>query len=186
MIKKLLSLFIVFFLLGCSASNEVYWCGDHPCINMKEKEAYFKETMIIEVKRLNEKEKKEFSEIEKVFEQAYKKKEEKRVRDEKSLSKEVKFEERKKKEKQKKLSKEMRLKEKQKLKLEKKQAKLDAIQKKKNLAKEKKSFKKSKDKSKINSQNLIIDNNSDFSQIVEKITERNKSKPYPNLNVVND
>ena len=30
----------------------VYWCGDHPCINKKEKEAYFKKNMIVEKRNL--------------------------------------------------------------------------------------------------------------------------------------
>ena len=29
-------------IISCSANKGVYWCGDHSCINKKEKEAYFK------------------------------------------------------------------------------------------------------------------------------------------------
>ena len=39
-------------VLNCSNNKTIYWCGDHPCINKKEKEAYFKETMIVEVRDL--------------------------------------------------------------------------------------------------------------------------------------
>ena len=35
---------------SCAPNKKVYWCGDHPCINKKEKEAYFKKTMIVEAK----------------------------------------------------------------------------------------------------------------------------------------
>ena len=42
-----------FLLLGCSNKEGVYWCGDHACINKKEKKAYFKKTMIVEVRKLS-------------------------------------------------------------------------------------------------------------------------------------
>ena len=40
-------------LFSCTSGKTVYWCGDHPCINNKEKEAYFKKTMIVEVKEID-------------------------------------------------------------------------------------------------------------------------------------
>ena len=44
---KNFSLVIIFaIIVGCSSSKGVYWCGDHPCINKKEREAYFKKNMI--------------------------------------------------------------------------------------------------------------------------------------------
>ena len=48
--KNLFFLFILFIIISCSPNRGVYWCGDHPCINKKEKEAYFKKTMIVEKK----------------------------------------------------------------------------------------------------------------------------------------
>ena len=51
--KKLLYLFLLFIIISCSNSKKVYWCGDHPCINVKEKEAYFKKTMIVEIREFN-------------------------------------------------------------------------------------------------------------------------------------
>ena len=54
--------FIIFILIGsCSSNNEVYWCGDHACANNKEKEAYFKKTMIVEVRSLDKKNKEPLS-----------------------------------------------------------------------------------------------------------------------------
>ena len=48
--------FIIFiFITSCSNNNEVYWCGDHACANNKEKEAYFKKTMIVEIRNLDKK-----------------------------------------------------------------------------------------------------------------------------------
>ena len=40
-------------MISCTNNKGVYWCGDHPCINKEEKEAYFKKTMIVEVKNYN-------------------------------------------------------------------------------------------------------------------------------------
>ena len=54
-----------FLVLGCSNSKVVYWCGDHPCINNKEKEAYFKKTMIVETKNIKKGSYKGDTEIEK-------------------------------------------------------------------------------------------------------------------------
>ena len=53
--KKFFFLIVFFFVLSCSTNKGVYWCGDHPCINKKEKEAYFEKTMIVEVKNYNKK-----------------------------------------------------------------------------------------------------------------------------------
>ena len=50
--------FVTFFLfiISCSYNSKTYWCGDHPCINKKEREAYFKKTLIVEIKSLKNKE----------------------------------------------------------------------------------------------------------------------------------
>ena len=51
--KYSIFLFLAFFLLfACSNNKSVYWCGDHACINNKEKKAYFKKTMIVEKRDL--------------------------------------------------------------------------------------------------------------------------------------
>ena len=64
---KYLIFFLTFFLLiNCSNSKKVFWCGDHPCINNKEKEAYFKQTMIVEIREIGKKKEKKLSEIEKI------------------------------------------------------------------------------------------------------------------------
>mgnify|MGYP001446624271 FL=1 len=44
---------IFFFIISCSSNKGVYWCGDHACADKKEKEAYFKKTMIVEVRNLD-------------------------------------------------------------------------------------------------------------------------------------
>ena len=75
-------LYIIFFLLiiinGCSNINKTFWCGDHPCINNKEKEAYFKKNKILEVRESKKKNKEEISNLEKIMEQA-RKNEKKRI-----------------------------------------------------------------------------------------------------------
>tara|TARA_B100000029_G_scaffold365589_1_gene358923 strand:+ start:8120 stop:8647 length:528 start_codon:yes stop_codon:yes gene_type:complete len=42
-------IFLIIFLAGCSNSNKVYICGDHPCKNKKEIEDYFKNNISMEV-----------------------------------------------------------------------------------------------------------------------------------------
>ncbi len=186
--KKLLSLLFIIFLIGCTNSNQVYWCGDHPCVNKKEREAYFKKTMIIEVKKLNAKEKKEYSEVEKVFEQSYIKKEKKGYLEEKRIAKEMRVEEKK---EEKRIAKEIRVEEKERLKAEKKLTKQERIKERKKLKEEKKLLKKNKTskknklKKEKNLQTLTVgSDNPNFGQIIEKITKRNLSKPYPSLNDV--
>ena len=56
--------FLLILLFGCGNKNEVYWCGDHACVNNKEKEAYFKKTMIVEKRDLSKKNKERKSELE--------------------------------------------------------------------------------------------------------------------------
>ena len=79
-------------ITSCAGNNNVYWCGDHPCINKKEKEAYFKKTMIVEVKDLKKNNYKKNSDIEKIMQQA-RLNEKKRIKEEKDLEKRLKLEE---------------------------------------------------------------------------------------------
>ena len=64
--KLIFFLIISFLFISCTSNKGVYWCGDHPCINKKERQAYFKKTMIVEIKRIEENDKKKYSEIEKI------------------------------------------------------------------------------------------------------------------------
>ena len=67
--KNLFFIFILFIIVACS-NKSVYWCGDHPCINKKEKEAYFKKTMIVEIKNLKDKNYKSSTDYERIIQQA--------------------------------------------------------------------------------------------------------------------
>jgi|LUMJ01.1.fsa_nt_gb DNA-directed RNA polymerase subunit H (RpoH/RPB5) len=60
-------LFII--LLSCSNKKEVYWCGDHACISNKERKAYFKKTLITEI-RFFTKQKRKKTEFEIIKEKA--------------------------------------------------------------------------------------------------------------------
>ena len=89
---KILHYFIILFIFtSCSTDKNAFWCGDHPCINKKEKEAYFKKTMIIEIKDLKKKSSKNNSEIEKIIQQA-RKGEKRRFKEEKNKAKQAKLE----------------------------------------------------------------------------------------------
>ena len=84
--KNYYFLLIFFIIVSCSSSKQVYWCGDHPCVNKKEKIAYFNETMIVEIKELDKKKIRKNSEIEKITQQA-RLDEKKRIKEEKVFAK---------------------------------------------------------------------------------------------------
>jgi hypothetical protein len=64
--KIFIIIFLLFFTIGCNSNKIVYWCGDHACINKKEKEAYFKKTMIVETKEIIKRKNKDLSNLEKI------------------------------------------------------------------------------------------------------------------------
>ena len=86
--KKILLL--VFFLLiySCAANKTVFWCGDHACINKKEKETYFKKTLTVEIKKISNKNKKNYSANEKILQQV-KTDTKKRIKEGTELSREL-------------------------------------------------------------------------------------------------
>ena len=197
--KILLYLIILFIFTSCSTDKDVFWCGDHPCINKKEKEAYFKKTMIIEIKDLKKKSSKNNSEIEKIIQQA-RKGEERRIKEEKNNAKQEKLEAKRKKKEEKNNAKQAKLEAKRIKKEEKnnaKQAKLEAKRKKKEekyLAKQIEQdqaeiIKKKTSKQSVNTDAGIESPTSispNFNKLVEKITKRNILRPYPNINDIQD
>ena len=61
---KYLFLSVILFLsISCSGNRSVYWCGDHACINKKERNAYFKKTMIVEKRDIKNEKKLSKSEL---------------------------------------------------------------------------------------------------------------------------
>ena len=177
--KKYACLILLIFLISCSQGKGVYWCGDHPCINKKEKEAYFRETMIVEVRNFDKKSIKKDSEIEKLLNQA-KIKEKERIISEKKLIKNSKLEE-------KELKKRLKLEEKKRIREEKELAKKIKIDEKKlkekndkvNKITKKNIKKKTNDKSTFTN---LETSSKKFNELAKKIIERNSDRPFPEIN----
>ena len=195
-------LFII--LLSCTNKNKVYWCGDHACINNKEKKAYFEKTLITEIKDLT-KQKRKKSDFEIIKEKAgldLDKEKEKEFEDkievlsteeQKALAKQLRLEEKQRIKEEKKLTKQSRLDEKKigneakaegdctkLVKLhEKLKCKMD--EKKANKAKSKKDDSKIKlEASVINEKDM--DSSVEFNELVKKIHKKNLSRSYPDIN----
>ena len=113
--KYLIFLFLTFLLFSCSSNESVYWCGDHACINNKEKEAYFKKTMIIEKRELIKQNKEKKSELEIIKKQAGLE-DEKIIKKEKKLTAQKRLEKKGKIKGKKELAKQARLEEKRRIK----------------------------------------------------------------------
>tara|TARA_Y100000590_G_scaffold144280_1_gene165835 strand:- start:5681 stop:6178 length:498 start_codon:yes stop_codon:yes gene_type:complete len=160
--KKIIFILSFFLLLNCTNTKKVYWCGDHPCLNNKEKTAYFKKNMTVEVREINKKDIKKDSKIKEIMNQA-KINEKERIKNEKKIKKQT------------------RIDQKQKNKVEKKQAKQARLNEKKELKEKKKKDDLNKN-SNIDSYKTAINSDDDFDFLVEKITKRNNLKPYPDIN----
>jgi len=170
--SKILILLIILLITACSTNKGVYWCGDHPCINKKEKEAYFKKTMIVEVRDVKKKSYKNDSEIEKLLKQANIN-EKNRIISEKELAKQAKLEEKRRIQEEKELAKQVELDEKRRIK-----------ERKKNITNNKTS-KKIKLKE-INEETILTNTSNKFEELVEKIIKRNSLKPFPNIGDIED
>ena len=199
--KTLLYLIILFIFTSCSTDKAVYWCGDHPCINKKEKEAYFKKTMIIEIKNLEKKTSKNNSEIEKIIKQAQRG-EKKRIKEEKNMAKQAKLEDKRKKREEKNMTKQAKLEDKRKKREEKNMAKQAKLEDKRKKREEKYLMKQIerdeaiiiKKKKKTSKQSVNIDAgiestatiSTNFDKLVEMITKRNIFRPYPDINDIRE
>jgi len=159
--KNFILFLILLLIFGCNNTKQVYWCGDHPCINKKEKEAYFKKTMIVEIKEIKKGNAKKDSEIEKILNQA-KIKEKKRIKNEKDLKKQAKLDEKNRIKEEKKLAKQIEKDEKK-------------------ISQKKINIKESEKEIKSNIKN-IANNPSSFENLVNEIKKRNSLKPYPEIN----
>ena len=158
-IYKYLTIFI--FIISCSANKGVYWCGDHACANNKEKEAYFKKTMIVEVRNLNKKDKNKDSENEKILKQ-YQPVETKLVIKSEELDQQIELEEEQRANEAKRMEEQLKLEEEQILNEEKNEQKTIST------------FKKSVEISEASSMN--------FDDLVDKILARNSSRSFPKIN----
>ena len=191
-------------LLSCTNKNEVYWCGDHACINNKEKKAYFEKTLITEIKDFTKRKRKK-SQFEIIKEKAGldldKEKEEEfedkievlSTEEQKALAKQLRLEEKQRIKEEKKLAKQSRLDEKKignEAKTEGDCTKLVKLHEKLKCKMDKKKANKAeskKDDSEINLEaNVInekdIDSSVEFSEFVKKIHKKNLSRSYPDIN----
>jgi len=145
-------------------SKKVYWCGDHVCLNNKERTLYFQKTMTVELKKTD------YVENKNITDPAIK-----MLNKEKNVGKKSKD--------NKELSKQILLEEKNRIKQEKKLAKKKLLEEKNRIKQEKKLAKKVK---KNNSEDsFIIENdssNNDFSKILEMVTNKNMFRPFPDIN----
>ena len=159
--KLLFYLAMSFIIISCSSNKTIFWCGDHPCIDKNEKEAYFKKTMIVEVKDLSKKNLKENSEIEKILQQVQTEKKGE-IKEEKVLAKQAKLDKKRRINEEKVLSKQMEQNEKKIIKKDKK---------------------KSKKSTNVNGdlENIAIAS-TNFQKKVKEISKRNFFRPYPDIN----
>ena len=190
--KNFTFLFIFFLIISCNYSKKLaYWCGDHPCVSVNEKENYFKENMIVEVKEIK-RTSKDNSKINEIIEQA-KLKEKKRKDEKKDLVKQAKFEEKERTKKKKALAKQEKLEEKERIKKKKTIAKQNKLNELKRIKEEKDLVKqieieetenykiKNEPKDSLEVKIDQIETNK-FNELVEKINNKNLFRPYPDIN----
>ena len=193
--KVIFFLFLFLLLYSCSYKKGSYWCGDHPCINKKEQKAYFEKNMTVEFRKYKKDDSKKSSEIEKITKQAKIEQKRKNI-EEKSLKNKEKLKKKMELKEKKELAKQAKLEEKRRIKNEKELAKQNRLEEKrriqneKNLAKKIEMDEKKIDKPLNNIENSKIyiskDNSSDFNNIAKRIIEKNISKPYPDINFIQD
>ena len=187
--KITVSFILLFFISSCSNNKVVYWCGDHACINKKEREAHFKKTLTVEVKNINNDNLKNDSSIKKIQDQVFisdKKRKEldkqakidkkKEIQIQKELDKQAKIDQKKEIQKQKELDKQSKLEQKKEIQKQKELDKQSKLEQTKEIPKEKNISRDLK-------QDELVNKNTDkFSQILERITGKNFTKPFPNIN----
>ena len=189
--KYLILLIFSLLVFACSNAKRVYWCGDHACINNKEKKAYFKKTMIIEIRDLSKQNKKSKSELEIIKKQAGLE-QKKEIKNEKELAKQVRLDKKRRIKEEKELAKQVRLDKKRRIKEEKDLTKQVRLEEKKIIKEEKKSYKKKvlKTENVPLEKEIVINTaiariniySNEFKELVEKITNKNMFRPYPNIN----
>ncbi len=203
--KYIIFLAISFVLVSCNSNKSAFWCGDHACVNKKEKKFFFKKNMIVEkIVTPKKKTAKNLSSLEKIKKKAdidqdvvvndSENKYKKLILSDKELAKKVRADKKKIKKEQKLLLKQLKKEEKMRLKEEKIIAKKNRDEKKSQI-KERKSKKNNKkvsllkndDSKKINVSfdplfGKVDISSTKFEDLIQKIFVRNKSRPYPDIN----
>ena len=97
--NKYIKLSFLFILLSCGGNKDVFWCGDHACVNKAEKENYFKKNMIVEIKKIDNKQKIESSKVTEIIQQGKlqnkkqkklsRREQKQKIKQEKKLAKEI-------------------------------------------------------------------------------------------------
>ena len=183
--KKIILPILFLILVSCTnLDKSVYWCGDHPCVNKKEKEEYFRKHMMVEKRILNKENNSYISEIEKITSQA-KENQKQRIKNEKEQNKLAKLKEKKIIKEEKRLKKEAKAEKKRRLKEHKKMIKELKIEENKSNIK-KKPKQKTKQIVKITedktlSTDLGVESNK-FDDILEEIINRNSLRKFPDIN----
>ncbi len=150
-----------FLFFGCSKTDVTYWCGDHACRSVAEKNTYFKKTMTIEIKKSDQFDKITKSDLEIIKEQAGLEDKKKNV-PRKTFVKKTKLS-------------------KKRIKNEKKLAKQARLIKKKKRVKTRKQYgEKTPSKKYVSIKKNKA--NVEFKNLVNKIIMRNEQKSYPNIN----
>ena len=178
---KYINLLVFCFLFfGCSKTAALYWCGDHACRSVAEKNTYFKKTMTVEIKKSDQFDKIIKSDLEIIKEQTNLEDKKRNVR-RKTFVKRNKSSKKRVIKNEKKLAKQARMNKLKKIKNEKKIAQKSRSAKKKKRFKTKKQYGKKNPSKKYAS---IKNNkaNTEFKNLVNKIIKRNAHKPYPNVN----
>jgi hypothetical protein len=178
--KLIYLIILMFFINGCSNNKSAYWCGDHECIDKREKSEYFKKHMVIEVKNL-EKNQIKMTEYEKILAQSQENKK-KLFTVNNDLTKINKKEEKFRNKEKKKIAKDLRKKEKKRIKNERKLVKINNKENKKKKPLKIKKIVKNKILKAEQTLKKNIDNLSSFSDLVKEVKERNYNKPFPDIN----
>ena len=165
--KLLFLLFLFFSISACDNKKLVYWCGDHPCVNNKERIAYFQKTMTVEMR--------ESSKGNKID-----------LKEEKRLKRKAKLELKKQQQNEKRLKKQAKLEEKIRAQNKKKKKKIfkntKKINKDKKVSKEIIQDDKVIEESNKVAKRFEINKSDNFDEILDVILNSEKNKKFPDIN----
>ena len=185
--KYIFLILVLFVLTSCTNTKGVYWCGDHACINKKERNAYFKKNMIVEKRDIKNEKKLSKSEID-IIKKKIKEEENYKTLSEKKAKKLAKkkgkaFEkEEKRRLKQAKLDEKSRLKEEKKRLKQLKSEKKDKIKEEKKKLNNQSMIQKKDEDLLMNEKSVVLNISNKFSELKNKIIKKNANKKYPDIN----
>jgi len=174
-------------------SKQVYWCGDHACINKKEKKAYFEKNMIVEKRILNKENKLSKSEKDEILKKIREQEKEK-YKNKKETKKLAHARKKEASQDEEKLIKRKSIDKKTSIQDENDcsdprgfhQKMMCAARDKIGKKEPKKTLSGKDHKELLDKDILNTDSSEDFNDYVEKITKRNKSRSYPDINIIEE